>query len=61
MILSRANGCHEVVRRAGRRQGCGIPAVEVGCVGDQRGIRFELGHDAFLDALEWLKEGRLNV
>ena len=61
MILSRANGRHEVVRRARRRQGCGIPAVEVGRVGDQRGIRFELGHDAFLDGLEWLKEGRLNV
>ena len=30
-------------------------------MGDQRGIRFELGHYAFLDALEWLKEGRLDV
>ena len=61
MILSHANGRHEVVRRARSRQGCGIPAVEVGRVGDQRGIRFELGHYAFLDALEWLKEGRLDV
>ena len=61
MILSRADGRHEVVRRVRGRQSVGIPSVEVGRMGDQGFVRLELGHNAFLDALEWLKECRFDV
>ena len=39
MILARADGRHEVVRRARGRQSDGIPPVEVGRMGDQGFVR----------------------